>query len=61
MFLFDTDIITNILKKKPSKRLLKHLADLEIVAICIAGNFLLITGNTKHFARINTLRLENWL
>ena len=27
MFLFDTDIITNVLKKKPSTRLLKHLAD----------------------------------
>ena len=133
MFLIDTDIITNVLKKKPSKRLLKHLAavpnneqfistitiseivygaaksdrpefhlhnletillpsvnvvgfdskaayicgqlraelekkgtpldlaDLEIAAICIAGNFTLITGNTKHFARINTLRHANWL
>ncbi len=133
MFLFDTDIITNVLKRKPSKRLLKKLtavpnseqfistitiseivygaaksdrpefhlhnletillpsvnvvgfdskaayicgqlrvelekkgtpldlADLENVAICIAGNFKLITGNSKHFARINALRYENWL
>jgi tRNA(fMet)-specific endonuclease VapC len=133
MFLFDTDIITNVLKKKPSTRLLKHLADvanneqfistitiseivygaaksdrpefhlhnlktillpsinvvgfdskaayicgrlraelekkgthldladLEIAAICIAGNFTLITGNTKHFARISALRYANWL
>lgn len=133
MFLFDTDIITNVLKKKPSSRLLKHLgdvpsheqfistitiseivygaaksnrpdfhlhnletillpsvnvvgfdskaayvcgqlraelekkgipldlADLEIAAICIAGNFMLITGNTKHFSRISSLRYANWL
>ena len=133
MFLFDTDIITNVLKKKPSNRLLKHLADvpnneqfistitiseivygaaksnrpdfhlrnletvllpsvnvvgfdskaayicgqlradleqkgtpldladLEIAAICIAGNFILITGNTKHFGRIDNLRYANWL
>ena len=133
MFLFDTDIITNVLKKKPSSRLLRHLADvpineqfistitiseivygaaksdrpdfhlrnletillpsvnvvgfdskaayicgqlraelekigtpldladLEIAAICIAGNFMLITENTKHFARIRALRYANWL
>ncbi len=133
MFLFDTDVITNVLKKKPSKRLLKHLAaipsneqfistltiseivygavrseraefhlrnletillpavnvvgfdskaayicgqlraelekkgtplhlaDLEIAAICIAGNFILVTGNTRHFTGIDTLRYENWL
>lgn len=133
MFLFDTDIITNVLKKKPSRRLLKHLAtvpnneqfistitiseivygavksdrpdfhlhnletillpsvnvvgfdskaayicgqlraelekkgapldlaDLEIAAICIAGNFTLITGNIRHFARIKNLRHANWL
>jgi len=132
MFLFDTDIITNILKKYPSKTLLKRLvtipkpeqfistitiseivygafksdrpeyhlenlktillpsvnivgfdskaayicgrlraelekkglpldlADLEIAAISIAGNFLLVTGNTKHFERIPELRIENW-
>jgi len=133
MFLFDTDIITNILKKRPSPRLLKKLigvpkyeqfistitvseivygamksdrpeyhlknlhnillpsvnivgfdtkaayvcgkiraelekmgqpldlADLEIAAIAIANNFLLVTGNTKHFERISELHIENWL
>ena len=133
MFLFDTDIITNILKKNPSKPLLERLAlvpkteqyistitvseivygavkssrpayhlknlesvllpsvnvvgfdskaayvcghlraelekkglpldlaDLEIAAIAIAGNFILITGNTKHFERVPDLNLENWL
>ena len=133
MFLFDTDIITNIFKKKPSTHLLKKLrttprnqqfistitvseivygaaksnkttfhlhnletillpsvnvigfdskaayvcgqlradlerkgtpldlADLEIAAIALASNFVLVTGNTKHFNRIQPLRVENWL
>ena len=37
------------------------LADLEIAAISIAGNFTLITGNAKHFTRIKSLKTENWL
>jgi len=37
------------------------LADLEIASIAIAGNFVLITGNTRHFSRIPELQLENWL
>ena len=133
MFLFDTDIITNVLKKSPSRNLLQRLAevsvqeqyistitvaeivygavkstrpefhldnlenillpsvnvvgfdakaayvcgrlranleksglplalaDLEIASIAIAGNFVLITGNTKHFSRIMELQIENWL
>ncbi len=133
MFLFDTDVITNVLKKRPSKGLLKRLAevpqqaqyistitiseivygamksqrpeyhlsnleqillpavnvvgfdakaayvcgrlraglerrgepldlaDLEIASIAIAGNFVLISGNTKHFSRIAELQVENWL
>lgn len=133
MYLFDTDIITNIFKKSPSKSLLAQLdavprreqfittvtiseivygaaksrrpeyhlanlenillpsvnvvgfdskaayvcgqlraeleakgvpldlADLEIAAIAIAGEFTLITGNTRHFERVSGLRIENWL
>ena len=133
MFLFDTDIITNVLKKSPSRKLLRRLAevsvreqyistitvaeivygavksarpefhldnlenillpsvnivgfdakaayvcgrlranleksglplalaDLEIASIAIAGNFVLITGNTRHFSRIKELQVENWL
>ncbi len=133
MFLFDTDVITNVLKKHPAKTLLerlavipKHeqyistitiseivygavksdrpdyhlnnlesillpsvnvvgfdsksayicgrlraelekkglpldLADLEIAAISIAGEFVLVTGNTRHFKRIPELHVENWL
>ena len=133
MYLFDTDIITNIFKKQPSKNLLKKLAstskkqqfistitiseivygawkcsnpqhhltnlekillpsvnilgfdtksayvcgrlraglekegtplalaDLEIAAITIANELTLVSGNTRHFARIEGLKLENWL
>lgn len=133
MFLFDTDVITNILKKSPSENLLKRLSevpmyeqyistitiseivygavksirpeyhldnlesillpsvnivgfdskaayicgrlrailekaglpldlvDLEIASIAIAGDLVLVTGNTKHFSRISELEIENWL
>jgi tRNA(fMet)-specific endonuclease VapC len=37
------------------------LADLEIASISIANNFTLITGNSRHFARIDGLNTENWL
>ena len=37
------------------------LADLEIAAIAMANELTLITGNTKHFQRIEGLRMENWL
>jgi tRNA(fMet)-specific endonuclease VapC len=37
------------------------LADLEIAAITLTNDFILITGNTKHFARIPSLKVENWL
>lgn len=133
MFLFDTDIITNIFKRKPSAQLIRRLsdtpsslqyistitvfeivygaaksnrpeyhlknletillpavnvvgfdakaayvcgqlraeleqkglpldlADLEIAAIALAGDFTLVTGNTRHFQRIKTLHVKNWL
>ena len=132
-YLFDTDIITNILKKRPSEKLIKRLqklnqlnqfistitiseivygayktsspdyhlynlenillpnvnivafdsksayicgklraalekkgnilsfADLQIASIAIANEFILVTGNTKHFERINELNIENWI
>ncbi|MCW5210386.1 hypothetical protein VU03_01305, partial [Desulfobulbus sp. N3] len=37
------------------------LADLEIASIAMAGGFTLVTGNTRHFGRIEALRVENWL
>jgi len=133
MFLFDTDVITNVLKKRPKKILLERLAaisqseqyistitiseivygaaksnrpayhlnnlegillpsvnvvgfdsksawicgrlraelekkglpldlaDLEIASIAMAGNFVLVTGNIKHFERIPGLQIQNWL
>jgi tRNA(fMet)-specific endonuclease VapC len=37
------------------------LADLQIASIAIANDLILITGNTKHFKRIETLKIDNWL
>ena len=133
MYLFDTDTITNIFKKKPSGKLLQKLqavdpsdqhistitiseivygayksprpdyhmdnlqqvllpavnivgfdsraayicgrlraqleqkgktisfADLQIGAIAMANELILISGNIKHFKRIPGLSVENWL
>jgi tRNA(fMet)-specific endonuclease VapC len=35
--------------------------DLQIASIAIESNAWLLTNNTKHFKRINGLRLMNWL
>ena len=37
------------------------LADLGTASIALAGDFTLVTGNTRHFGRIEGLRVENWL
>lgn len=37
------------------------LADVEIASIAIANDFVLITHNVRHFARIPRLRYEDWL
>ena len=37
------------------------LADLEIAAIAIVNQFILVTGNVRHFAGIPELPVENWL
>ncbi|MBI4754282.1 MAG: type II toxin-antitoxin system VapC family toxin [Betaproteobacteria bacterium] len=37
------------------------LADLEIAAIALANQLVLVTGNIRHFARIPGLAVENWL
>jgi tRNA(fMet)-specific endonuclease VapC len=37
------------------------LADLEIAAISLANQLVLVTGNTRHFSRISGLIVENWL
>ena len=37
------------------------LADGQIAAIAATNGFVLVTGNTKHFARFSGLVVENWL
>jgi tRNA(fMet)-specific endonuclease VapC len=36
-------------------------ADLLIAATCLTKCNMLITGNTKHYDRINGLKITNWL
>ena len=36
-------------------------ADLRIACIALVNDCTLITGNTRHFARLDELRVENWL
>lgn len=35
--------------------------DLRIASIALTRQFILITGNTRHFSRVPNLRIENWL
>lgn len=35
--------------------------DLRIAAICAAKDFILVSGNERHFNRVPGLRFENWL
>jgi tRNA(fMet)-specific endonuclease VapC len=35
--------------------------DLRIAAICLARGLTLVTGNTRHFARVPGLSIEDWL
>lgn len=34
--------------------------DLMIASICLHNHMTLVTNNTKHFARISKLKIENW-
>ncbi len=36
-------------------------SDLFIAAISISNHFILVTNNEKHFKRIETLQIENWV
>ena len=36
-------------------------ADLQIAAIAISRDLVLVSGNSRHFSRIPELALENWL
>ncbi len=37
------------------------LADLEIAAIAISNDFILVTNNVRHFERLPLLKYENWI
>ena len=35
--------------------------DLRIASIALARDLTLVTGNVRHFARVQALQVENWL
>jgi tRNA(fMet)-specific endonuclease VapC len=42
------------------KGLPRFEADLQIAAVAIANNLILVSGNTRHYSGIPGLRVENW-
>lgn len=36
-------------------------ADLFVAAVALSTKSTLVTGNTRHFDRIENLRIENWM
>jgi len=63
MFIFDTDIYTNVMRKIPSEKLINRLKmvsrrDQFTTTITIAEVY---SGNLKHFQRVPQLTVENWL
>lgn len=61
---FDEDSarIYGHLKAKLEKReLTKSEPDLRIASIALQHNFILVSGNVRHFKDIPRLKIENWL
>ena len=54
------DISSSIYQDLRSKGTLLEDADILIAGIAIANNAVLVTRNTRHFARVEGLRLEDW-
>ena len=50
MRLLDTDVCVELLRD-----------NLFIAAIALAHDAILVTGNTRHFERVDGLRLEDWI
>ncbi|MGE0134562.1 MAG: PIN domain-containing protein, partial [Dehalococcoidia bacterium] len=36
-------------------------ADMRIAAIALSNNLVVVTGNVRHFERVPSLSVENWL
>lgn len=36
-------------------------SDMQTAAVTMANDFILITGNTRHFKSIPSLKMENWI
>jgi tRNA(fMet)-specific endonuclease VapC len=60
---FDEDAAENFARLKAELKRDGNLIDdmdLMIASICIDADYVLVTNNTKHFSRIEDLKIENW-
>lgn len=55
------DIASNLYADLRGKGQLIEDADLLMAAIALAHDLTLLTANVRHFQRIESLRIENWL
>jgi len=44
-----------------SKKMTVDDADIFIAGYCIQNGYILVTNNTKHFEKIDNLKIENWV
>lgn len=61
-YLFDTNVCIIYLKgiNLNVKGIPIRAYDLQIVAIALANNLMLVTHNTKEFGRVDGLQVEDW-
>jgi len=55
------DISLSIYLDLQSRNITVDDADIFIAGYCIQNDYILITNNTKHFEKINDLKIENWV
>jgi predicted nucleic acid-binding protein len=62
MYILDTNIISEMVKKYPDSRVM-HKLELhqnEIASIAFVNNSTLVTRNTRDFNCFSNLSIENW-
>ncbi|MEH2048408.1 ribbon-helix-helix protein, CopG family [Nostoc sp.] len=46
--------------ERTAEEIVKDIFDLLIASVALTENYTLVTNNTRHYERINGLKLENW-
>jgi predicted nucleic acid-binding protein len=60
MYLLDTNILSELIKKRPNQHLLLKLQSKPSQSLYIYKS-ILVTANTRHYSRIKDLKIENWI